>query len=234
MVRARCGHCSKSPQQRPFPSFFLQRRFSQPTARNSCSSVFAESSPSPSILSRSDSRSGICWSDRFLERGQARKVSAMPPEFGMTSPSRYLGLSTSGSGRPIHKRSRLACVMSMRTSLAVCLSMALFLAATPMLALDPSIANTQYGVSSWSSADGLPQNFVGAIAQTPDGYLWFATEEGLARFDGARFTTFLDRRSIGALLVTHDGSLWISVLGSLVRYKDHKMTRYPTPLGLRG
>jgi hypothetical protein len=36
----------------------------------------------------------------------------------------------------------------------------------------------------------LPQNTVRSIAQTRDGYLWFATEEGLARFDGARFTVF--------------------------------------------
>ena len=102
-----------------------------------------------------------------------------------------------------------------------------------MLALNPSIANTQYGLSLWMSDDGLPQNWVGAIAQTPDGYLWFATEEGLARFDGVRFTTFFDRKSIYALLVSHDGSLWISVNGGLARYKDHLMTNYTTRDGLR-
>src|ERR1700687_3753714 len=96
--------------------------------------------------------------------------------------------------------------------LTACLSGAAFLITTPTLALDPSVANTQYGLGSWLSDDGLPQNSVGAIAQTPDGYLWFATEEGLSRFDGVRFTTFLERRSISQLLVTHDGSLWIAVL----------------------
>ena len=29
-----------------------------------------------------------------------------------------------------------------------------------------------------------------SIAQTPDGYLWVGTYNGLARFDGARFETF--------------------------------------------
>ena len=113
------------------------------------------------------------------------------------------------------------------------LSGALLLSSTPACALDPLIANTQYSASSWLSDDGLPQNWIGAIAQTPDGYLWFATEEGVARYDGTRFTTFLERKSIGALLVTRDGSLWISVDFGLARYKDHKMTLYSTRDGLR-
>jgi len=117
--------------------------------------------------------------------------------------------------------------------LTACLSVAWLLSPAPALALDPSIANTQYGVGAWLSDDGLPQNWVGAMAQTPDGYLWFATEEGVARFDGVRFTTFLERKSIGALLVTRDGSLWISVDRDLVRYKDHKMTSYSRRDGLR-
>ena len=57
-------------------------------------------------------------------------------------------------------------------------------------ALDPSRAVTQYDTEVWFAKDGLPQNSVYAIAQTPDGYLWFGTEEGLARFDGVQFTTF--------------------------------------------
>src|SRR6266446_4630274 len=102
-----------------------------------------------------------------------------------------------------------------------------------MLALDSSTAPSQYGLSTWLSDDGLPQNSVVAMAQTPDGYLWFATEEGLARFDGVRFTTFFERKTIGALLVSRDGSLWISVDSGLVRYKDRRMTSYSKRDGLR-
>ena len=46
-----------------------------------------------------------------------------------------------------------------------------------------------YGVRVWQTDDGLPQNSVYAIAQTPNGYLWVGTREGLARFDGVRFVT---------------------------------------------
>jgi PAS domain S-box-containing protein len=120
-----------------------------------------------------------------------------------------------------------------RILLAACLSVGMLFSATAMMALDPSVANSQYALSSWTSDDGLPQNGVSEIAQTPDGYLWFATEEGLARFDGARFTTFFPRKTVYALLVSRDGSLWISVNGGLSRYKDHRMTQYSTRDGLR-
>jgi len=42
----------------------------------------------------------------------------------------------------------------------------------------------------WQVRDGLPQNQVTDIAQTADGYLWFATLNGLARFDGVQFRVF--------------------------------------------
>ena len=40
----------------------------------------------------------------------------------------------------------------------------------------------------WQSSDGLPQDDVHAICQTPDGYLCVGTQQGLALFDGLRFT----------------------------------------------
>jgi ligand-binding sensor domain-containing protein len=48
----------------------------------------------------------------------------------------------------------------------------------------------QYRFDSWTIDDGLPQNSVRAILQTRDGYLWLATLDGLARFDGVKFTVF--------------------------------------------
>lgn len=40
--------------------------------------------------------------------------------------------------------------------------------------------------NSWTSEQGTPGNVVG-IAQTPDGYLWLASAEGVFRFDGLSF-----------------------------------------------
>jgi ligand-binding sensor domain-containing protein len=72
----------------------------------------------------------------------------------------------------------------------------------------------------WRTSEGLPQNAIGAIVQTRDGYLWLATQEGLVRFDGARFTIFtnvntpaLRDNHIETLFESSDGTLWIGVFG---------------------
>jgi len=35
----------------------------------------------------------------------------------------------------------------------------------------------------WTADEGLPASSVTSLAQTPDGYLWVGTYNGLARFD---------------------------------------------------
>jgi ligand-binding sensor domain-containing protein len=45
-------------------------------------------------------------------------------------------------------------------------------------------------LSTWTTEQGLPQNFVTALAQTPDGFLWVGTLNELARFDGVHFRSF--------------------------------------------
>ncbi|EGA70715.1 putative periplasmic ligand-binding sensor protein [Vibrio sinaloensis DSM 21326] len=53
----------------------------------------------------------------------------------------------------------------------------------------PSYASglKEYLYETWTSRDGLPHNSINAITQTTDGYLWFATWEGIARFNGHDF-----------------------------------------------
>ena len=84
----------------------------------------------------------------------------------------------------------------------------------------PGLRASEYSHKVWRTEDGLPQNRVQAIAQTTDGYLWVGTSEGLARFDGVRFTIFdrsntaaLSDNSIVALEAVQDGSLWIGTEG---------------------
>src|SRR5215831_9975884 len=47
-----------------------------------------------------------------------------------------------------------------------------------------------YLLDVWDTEDNLPSSIVTDITQTPDGYLWVGTYNGLARFDGVRFVTF--------------------------------------------
>src|SRR4051812_4409979 len=60
-----------------------------------------------------------------------------------------------------------------------------------------SRAVAQYRFDSFTTDNGLPQNGVRGIAQTPDGYLWFTTFDGLVRFDGVKFTVFDKNNSDG-------------------------------------
>src|SRR5690349_13103507 len=51
------------------------------------------------------------------------------------------------------------------------------------------------GLHQWGAVTlfhGLPSDRIRAIAQTPDGAMWFGTETGLARFDGRRTQTIND------------------------------------------
>jgi ligand-binding sensor domain-containing protein len=107
-------------------------------------------------------------------------------------------------------------------------------------ALDPAKPLSQYSLAAWHAEEGLPHNRVQAIAQTQDGYLWLATQEGLARFDGVRFTVF-DRRSTAAMsandvetiYASRDGSLWVGIYGGmLLRYQDGRFRSYSSREGL--
>lgn len=61
--------------------------------------------------------------------------------------------------------------------------------------------------------NGLPSDSVRAIAQTPDGVMWFGTDNGLSRFDGRRIQNFslgdADTNRILALQILENGELWV-------------------------
>ena len=129
--------------------------------------------------------------------------------------------------------------MKIIRNIAACIALASLWPAEA-LALDPAKALTQFTHSAWLMEDGLPQNSIKAIAQTTDGYLWLATQAGMVRFDGVRFTVFntantpaLTNSNVLALLAARDGSLWIGTYGGgLTRLKDGTFTTYTTRDGL--
>lgn len=55
-----------------------------------------------------------------------------------------------------------------------------------------------YFRETWTTRQGLPHNQVNSIAQSPDGYLWLGTWEGLVRYNGLEFRVF-DRSNTPAL-----------------------------------
>lgn len=93
--------------------------------------------------------------------------------------------------------------------------------------IDAIPVSQDYVLRTWDVEDGLPNNNVDGIAQTPDGYLWVATWSGIGRFDGVRFTRFPTRNTPGletnacnVVLAATDGSLWAGFSnGGLARFR---------------
>jgi hypothetical protein len=56
--------------------------------------------------------------------------------------------------------------------------------------LGGAVPARNYNIRTWQREQGLPQDPVHALAQTRDGYIWLAHEDGVSRFDGVRFVTF--------------------------------------------
>lgn len=126
----------------------------------------------------------------------------------------------------------LHCCAPSRWFLVLVSMLASVFSAGDALAQDPRYLRDQ----SWSTADGLPQASVHAIALTPDGFLWIATEQGLARYDGAQFTVYdrtstpqLPSNDLCCLAVTEDGTLWVGSGDGLLALQDGRSV--PIPAG---
>ena len=98
----------------------------------------------------------------------------------------------------------------------------------------------QYVKKTWNNESGLPQNTITSIAQTPDGYLWLGSLEGLLRFDGVNFTPFNTRtienfghNMVASLFVDNKGTLWIATSGGgVTRMEAGVFKNYSTNEGL--
>ena len=79
--------------------------------------------------------------------------------------------------------------------------------------------------------DGIPNSTVNAIIQDGQGFYWFATEDGLCRYDGSHIVTFknsatdnqsLPHNRVFELAIDSSGKLWAATSFGLVRYnKTH-------------
>ncbi len=100
----------------------------------------------------------------------------------------------------------------------------------------------QYDFKVWTADDGLPQNIIRGIHQTPDGYLWIATFDGLARFDGMRFTVFntgntpgMTSNRLGKMYGAPNGDLWLNTEDAeVIRYSNGRFEPYGAGQGISG
>ncbi len=108
--------------------------------------------------------------------------------------------------------------------------MAVFLFCRPA-----AYTQTTIEFDQWTTAHGLSQVSVFAMLQDREGYLWFATENGLNQFDGYQFTHFthslFDSNSLSDQLVytmieDQDGIMWIACFGGGLNRFDRRTGRF--------
>ena len=92
-----------------------------------------------------------------------------------------------------------------------------------LLMFPPVALAERLPLKSYTIADGLPNNVIGKIVRDTRGFLWFCTNEGLARFDGYSFTNYgtdqgLPHATVNDFLQTRKGEMWIATNGGLVLF----------------
>ena len=85
----------------------------------------------------------------------------------------------------------------------------------------------EFVVSSWQMQQGLPSDRVRTVLQTRDSYVWVATFNGAARFDGVRFRVFNDANTpalrnsqINCLFEDAEGRLWFGNDTGEITWRD--------------
>ena len=103
---------------------------------------------------------------------------------------------------------------------------------TPTRTPSPTPLPGAQNFHQWGSItvfNGLPSDSVRAIAQTPDGVMWFGTDNGLARFDGRRIQNFLpggsDSNRILSLQAAPNGELWVGTQSGAFVYLSNQFQR---------
>ncbi len=121
----------------------------------------------------------------------------------------------------------------MKTILFLAAAMCLFPQAARLWGDSAGMSNTlaeassDYVVTAWHIQDGLPSDRVRSVLQSRDGYLWVATFNGLARFDGVHFQRFSDADTpalpnslANCLFEDSAGRLWIGSDTGEISWRD--------------
>ncbi len=87
----------------------------------------------------------------------------------------------------------------------------------------------------YSQVDGLPSDDITSLGVQPDGTVWAAAWEGIARFDGTRWTAFTKEfadNAVTSLVVGGDGVIWVGTQGGLFSFDGQAWTTYSEEDGL--
>ena len=93
---------------------------------------------------------------------------------------------------------------------------------------------------TWVTDDGLPDNNVTGVVQSPDGYLWVATFGGLMRFNGTKFEEFplshlpnVPNRIVRKIFLDRHQRLWLFMdRGVIIRISQNTAQVFTAAEGL--
>lgn len=97
------------------------------------------------------------------------------------------------------------------------------------------VRSQPYSSVHYDTKSGLPSNVVYDVTQDKDGFIWFATEGGLTRFDGKNFKTFTTRDGLpdNSILKVHGDNqgrlLFAPFTHGIYYYKDGKFSKIDIP-----
>lgn len=109
---------------------------------------------------------------------------------------------------------------------------ALFVAALALLATDARAEWQRFG-----TGDGLADNWVWHLLEDHTGDLWFATDNGVSRYDGANWRTFttadgLASNAVYRVLEDRAGNLWFGTESGVSRYDGETWRTFTSADGL--
>lgn len=103
--------------------------------------------------------------------------------------------------------------------------------------LSHSLFAQQYNFRNYSIESGLPQSTVYSIFQDVEGFLWFGTQGGVAKFDGKTFVSWsqsdgMADNHVKAIAQDIHGNIWTGHRydGVSCKYGDHWFHAYPEGL----
>src|SRR6266704_167264 len=106
-----------------------------------------------------------------------------------------------------------------------------------LLSMPAIVPAEQLPVRTYTTADGLPRDYVPRIVRDSHGFLWFCTGDGLSRFNGYEFTTYgvehgLPHPFINHLLETRRGVYWVATNGGgVARFNPSPLANQRSQVG---
>jgi len=94
------------------------------------------------------------------------------------------------------------------------------------------ICNAQQAkYTAYTVNDGLPSNYIYGCVEDDKGFLWIATDEGIARFDGKRFQVFTTRQGLPdnevlEVVKEKNGCIWVNCFKQSPAYFDEVQNRF--------